>query len=60
MATEFIAYTPPTIAGWYRLGEDKIQCIKFSVTKKPNIIHRYFMRILLGWYWEDVKQEINK
>ena len=26
---------------------------KFMFVKKPNVIYRFFCRILLGWVWED-------
>jgi len=47
----FVGSTP--IAGWYRLGHETIYCTKFSMHKKPSFIHRFFMRVMLGWYWED-------
>lgn len=54
-STQFQVHKPIPIAGCYRLGKDTINCIKFLMTYKPNRIHRFFMRILLGWYWEDNK-----
>jgi hypothetical protein len=27
--------------------------VRFMFLKKPNIIHRFFCRILLGWVWTD-------
>jgi hypothetical protein len=27
--------------------------VRFMFVKKPNIIHRFFCRILLGWVWTD-------
>jgi hypothetical protein len=33
----------PKIAGWYR----------FSFTKKPNMVNRFFCKICLGWQWID-------
>ena len=28
--------------------------LKVNLGKKPNFIHRYFMKVLLGWVWVDV------
>lgn len=44
-----INYDP--YVGYYDIipGEFKI-----SFKRKPNIIHRWFTRILLGWKWYDV------
>ena len=50
---EFELYIPPTPIGYYRLGKHTINCTKFPMFHKPNRIHKYFMRVLLGWYWED-------
>jgi hypothetical protein len=30
--------------------------VKLAVTKKPNLIRRIIVRILLGWVWHDVKK----
>mgnify|MGYP000336117756 CR=1 FL=1 len=29
--------------------------VKLALTKKPNLIRRILIRILLGWVWFDVK-----
>lgn len=50
---EFELYIPPTPIGYYRLGKHTINCTKFPMFHKPNRIHKYFMRVLLGWYWEN-------
>ena len=39
--------------GKYCMGGQLGFCIMF--TKKPNIINRYFMKLLLGWEWIDIK-----
>ena len=53
--TQFKAYTPPTYVGGYRIGKELIGSIQFNLTYKPKRIHRFFMRICLGWYWFDQK-----
>jgi len=30
--------------------------VKLALTKKPNIIRRIIVRLLLGWVWHDVKK----
>ena len=47
---EAIKFTiTPTYKGKYCIGEENGVCI--FLVKKPNIIHRYFMKLLLGWKW---------
>ncbi len=50
---EYKFVSPPPIAGWYRLGSETKYCTKYPMNKKPSFIHRFFMRVMLGWYWED-------
>jgi len=52
---QFKAYTPPKVAGGYRIGKELNGSIQFNLTHKPNRIHRFFVRICLGWYWFDAK-----
>jgi len=40
----------PIYVGYYMLGG-----VYVNLTKKPNIIHRFFMNLLLGWKWTDTK-----
>lgn len=54
---QFQAYTPIPIAGCYRFGKETINCTKFSIVHKPKRIHRFFMRVVFGLYWEDNKLE---
>jgi hypothetical protein len=51
----FKTYTPPTYVGGYRIGKELTGSIQFNLTYKPNFIHRFFMKICLGWYWFDQK-----
>jgi hypothetical protein len=53
--TEFSIYKPSPIAGYYRIGKNNTQYVKFSFENKPKRIHIFFMRILLDWHWEDNK-----
>ena len=46
-------YKPEPVVGCYRVGKPIIHCTKFFMYHKPKRIHRFFMRVLLGWYWED-------
>lgn len=53
-----LSFKPPNQVGGYRItGKGDIAgSIKFIFCKKPNIVHRFFCRVLLGWVWEDEKQ----
>jgi hypothetical protein len=46
---------PPKSVGGYRIGKELNGSIQFNLTYKPNRIHRFFMKICLGWYWFDAK-----
>lgn len=49
-------YQPPPIVGyWVFPGSKKGWETKFSMYGKPNPFHRWMMRWVLGWVWEDVK-----
>lgn len=48
------AFSKPKHVGKYCIGGEYSFCIMF--TEKPNIIHRYFMKLFLGWKWTDIKQ----
>jgi hypothetical protein len=52
-AFDFVA--PPKVVGGYRIGKELTGSIQFNLTYKPNFIHRFFMKICLGWYWFDQK-----
>lgn len=53
--TEFKVYELVHMDGCYRFGKETINCTKFSIAHKPKRIHRFFMRVILGLYWEDNK-----
>lgn len=42
----------PTHAGGYQIGDEN-GSVTFNIGKKPNFIHRFFTRVLLGWKWID-------
>lgn len=50
---EFLIAENPKIVGWYRLGKSKTMTIKIGINYKPNFIHRFFMKVCLGLYWEN-------
>lgn len=51
--TEFKVYEPVHMDGYYRFGKETVNCTKFSIAHKPKRIHRFFMRVVFGLYWED-------
>ena len=46
-----LTFRPPVYVGALTIVEG----FEVNVPKKPNFIHRWFMRLLLGWKWEDKK-----
>lgn len=47
---------PPVYAGAYRIGKEDTNNLYISLNYKPNRIHRFFSRVLIGWYWvENIK-----
>lgn len=40
----------PKYAGGYRMGN-----VLFMLLKKPSAWHRFWVRMTLGWKWEDEK-----
>ena len=45
----------PKVVGGYRFGNSRIFTTQINLTYKPNFIHRFFMKTLLGFYWSDQK-----
>tara|TARA_B100000767_G_scaffold120487_1_gene114815 strand:- start:38 stop:223 length:186 start_codon:yes stop_codon:yes gene_type:complete len=41
------------VGGYVITVDGSTDKIRFNFSKKPNFIHRFFSRILLGWVWED-------
>jgi hypothetical protein len=46
-----ISYYQKKTAGSYKIGNNTFIYLK----DKPNFIHRYFTKLLLGWSWKDAK-----
>jgi hypothetical protein len=46
-----ISYYQKKTAGSYMIGNNTFIYLK----DKPNFIHRYFTKLLLGWSWKDAK-----
>ena len=44
----------PSAVGRYRIGKDD-SSVGFYFEHKPFIIHRFFMRVCLGFRWEDLE-----
>ena len=40
------------VGGYVITGDESTDKIRFNFSKKPNVIHRFFSRILLGWVWD--------
>ncbi len=36
--------------GYYSIGDD---ALTITLLKKPWFVHRFFMRLCLGWVWHD-------
>ena len=55
LMTSFVIRNIPYV-GYYDIipGEFSIY-----LRKKPNFIHRWFTRVLLGWKWTDTKNNNN-
>ena len=53
--TSFVIKNTPAYVGYYDIipGEFSIY-----LKKKPNFIHRWFTRVLLGWRWKDTKNVV--
>jgi hypothetical protein len=44
--------SPPSVGYWLMPGSAAYE-VRFMMPKKPNWVHRTFMRLLLGWEWRD-------
>jgi len=51
-----LVISPLNYVGGYRIGKEFVGSCQFNLTYKPKRIHRFFMRICLGWYWFDAKK----
>jgi hypothetical protein len=52
--------SPPRMVGRLHISPNREWGYSIAFYKKPNFIHRYFMKLLLGWVWEDLKGENNE
>lgn len=41
----------PKYVGGFRIVSDDLGSVTFMLQKKPNRIHIFFCKILLGWVW---------
>ena len=41
----------PKQVGYYKIGKS----FHIFFEKKPNVIHRFFSKLFLGWKWQDQK-----
>ena len=48
---DFLLIKGIKMIGSYKIGYN----YHIHLQKKPNIIHRFFSKLLLGWVWKDVK-----
>ena len=48
-----LVITPQNYVGGYRIGKEFEWSHQFNLAYKPKRIHRFLMRICLGWYWFD-------
>jgi hypothetical protein len=47
------------IVGYYYIGKPaNSYAMGLAVWEKPKMIHRFFMRVLLGMYWHDYKDTV--
>jgi len=50
-----ITISNPQYVGYYQVGDDEFFNFKFVLFKKPNIVHRFFVRTCMGFKWKDIK-----
>ena len=55
-SVQTLVVSSPNYVGGYRIGKEFEWSCQFNLAYKPKRIHRFFMRICLGWYWFDVKK----
>ena len=45
---------PIHVGGYVVTGKGRLEnSLIFKFVRKPNIIHRFFCKVLLGWIWVD-------
>ena len=50
-----ILYQPKPKVGYYKIGGP--EGFGFYLEERPNKLHRFFTRLLLGWKWIDNKNK---
>ena len=48
---DFLLIKGIKMIGSYKIGSNYF----IYLQKKPNFVHRFFTKLLLGWVWKDVK-----
>lgn len=48
---DFLLIKGIKMIGSYKIGHNYF----IYLQKKPNLVHRFFTKLLLGWVWKDVK-----
>lgn len=50
----------PFVGGYVITGKGRMEnALVFRFLSKPNRIHRFFCKVLLGWIWVDNQNEIK-
>lgn len=49
-----IRFEMPKYVGCYTIDES----FSVALTKRPNWIHRFFMKLCLGWAWNDYNDKV--
>jgi hypothetical protein len=44
---------PPAPMGYWVIGKSNWGQTQFAIYKKPNKLHRFMTKLLLGWEWLD-------
>jgi hypothetical protein len=52
-------YQPPKPKGAYIIG-DGVNTVTMPISNKPNFVHQFFCKLLLGWKWQDFKYKDDK
>ena len=46
-------HVPEPIGYWQLPGSNELGGVRFPIFDKPSWLHRFFMRILMGWSYLD-------
>ena len=47
-----VSFSAPKYVGYWCIGSG-FHTYSFAMTEKPKLVHRYFMKLLLGITWKD-------